>query len=97
MFDLSHLTTLSAALEQSLIDNDIEKIQQLCEDNDGFIHTIEPLTDPKANEQIRQFIMTHQAATRLIRDVHAEMQKQLYRTNKTRKGVNKYKGVKHAK
>ena len=40
--------------------------------------------------------MVHQAATRLIRDVRSEMQKQLYQTHKTRKGVNKYKGVKHA-
>jgi len=97
MFDMSHLTTLSKALEQSVIDRDVEEVQRLCEDNDGFIRTIEPFTnDKQGNELIKHFILVHQSATRLIRDVHVEMQKQLYQTNKTRKNVNKYKGVKNA-
>lgn len=96
MFDMSHLITLSAALEQSITDRDIDQIQQLCEDNNRFILTIEPLDDPAANEKIKHFILVHQSAIRLIRDVRSEMQKQLYQTHKTRKGVNKYKGVKHA-
>ncbi|WP_111638071.1 hypothetical protein [Marinomonas shanghaiensis] len=96
MFNMSHLITLSAALEQSVTDRDIDKIQQLCEDNNRFILTIEPLEDPAANEKIKHFIKVHQSAIRLIRDVRSEMQKQLYQTHKSRKGVNKYKGVKHA-
>ncbi|ETX09416.1 hypothetical protein MUS1_08930 [Marinomonas ushuaiensis DSM 15871] len=97
MFDMSHLTTLSEALEQSVINNDIEEIQRLCQVNDDFIRTIEPLVnDKQGNESIKHFISVHQSATRLIRDVHVEMQKQLYQTNKTRKNVNKYKGVKNA-
>ena len=97
MLDMSHLTTFSDALEQSIIDKDIEQIQQLCEDNSAFIYTIVPQSNAADNEKIKQFILVHQTATQLIRDVHAEMQKQLYQTNKTRKGVSKYKGVKNAK
>ena len=97
MFDMSHLTKLSAALEQSLIDKDVEEIQALCKENNSFILSIEPTSDPADNEQIKHFIQVHQSATEFIRDVHAEMQKQLYQTNKTRKSVNKYKGVKNAK
>lgn len=96
MFDMSHLTELSATLEQSVIDKDIEKIQLLCEENDRFILTIQPLENPVDNGKVKRFVLLHQAATQLIRDVHAEMQKQLYQTNKTRKGVSKYKGVKNA-
>lgn len=97
MFDMSYLTTLSKALEQSVIDKNIEEIQRLCQINDGFIRAIEPLeNDKQGNECIEHFIAVHQSATRLIRDVHLEMQKQLYQTNKTRKSVNKYKGVKNA-
>ena len=84
MLDMSHLTTLSDALEQSIIDKDIEQIQQLCEDNSAFIYTIVPQSNAADNEKIKQFILVHQTATQLIRDVHAEMQKQLYQTNKTR-------------
>ena len=96
MFNMSHLITLSAALEQSVIDKDVEKIQLLCEENDAFIRSIQPLSTAKDNERIKHFILVHQSAIRFIRDVHAEMQKQLYQTNKTRKSVNKYKGVKNA-
>ena len=53
MFDMSRLITLSAALEQSITDRDIDQIQQLCEDNNCFILTIEPLDDPAANEKIK--------------------------------------------
>ncbi|WP_417560962.1 hypothetical protein [Marinomonas sp.] len=97
MFDMSHLTELSAALEQSVIDKDVEKIQLLCEENDEFIRSIKPLSTSKDNERIKHFILVHQSAIQFIRDVHTEMQKQLYQTNKTRKSVNKYKGVKNAK
>ncbi len=97
MLDVSHLTQLSAALEQSIEQKDIETIQQLCIDNDDLIRSIKPLTDPADNAQIKYFIMLHQSATQLVRDVRVEMQKQLYQTNKTRKGVKQYKGVKHAK
>ena len=97
MFDMSHLTKLSAALEQSVIDKNVEAIQQLCEENNSFIRSIEPLSDPADNERIKHFIAVHKSAIQFIRDVHAEMQKQLYQTNKTRKSVNKYKGVKNAK
>jgi len=97
MFDMAHLTELSAALEQSFIDKDIEAIQELCEENNEFIHSIRPLKDYLAgNEKIKQFILLHQMVVKLIYDVHAEMQKQLHKTNKTRKGVSQYKGVKNA-
>jgi hypothetical protein len=97
MFDVSHLTALSAALEQGVMDKDIESIQLLCEENDALIRAIKPLSnDKEGNEKIKKFILVHQAATQLIRDVHQEMQRQLYLVNKTRKGVNKYKGVKNA-
>ncbi|RBP82421.1 hypothetical protein EBI01_08710 [Marinomonas rhizomae] len=97
MLDMSHLTQLSAALEQSVIEKDVEAIQQLCKDNNGFIRSIEPQSAVADNERIKHFILVHQSAIQFIRDVHAEMQKQLYQTNKTRKNVNKYKGVKNAK
>lgn len=97
MFDMAHLTLLSAQLEQSLVDKDIEAIQELCEENDAFIHTIQPLTnDADGNEKIRQFILLHQMVVQLVHEVHAEMQKQLHKTNKTRKGVSQYKGIKNA-
>lgn len=97
MFDVSHLTALSVALEQSIETRNIETIQQLCLDNDDLIRSIEPLEDPADNDKIKHFITLHQSATQLVRDVCAEMQNQLYQTNKTRKGVKQYKGVKHAK
>ncbi|MEO9273640.1 hypothetical protein ABFY09_02170 [Marinomonas sp. 5E14-1] len=97
MLDVSHLTELSAELEQCVIDKDIEKIQLLCEENDSFIRIIKPFpNDQESNNKIKQFITIHQSATQLIRDVHKEMQRQLYITNKSRKGVRKYKGVKNA-
>lgn len=97
MFDMSHLTQLSAALEQGVIEKDVEAIQQLCEDNNSFIRSIGAQSTPEDNERIKHFILVHQSAIKFIRDVHTEMQKQLYQTNKTRKSVNKYKGVKNAK
>lgn len=97
MFDLSHLTALSVELEQSTLDKDIEKIQLLCEENNAFIRSIKPLpNNPDGNAKIKEFIGIHRAATNLVRDVHKEMQRQLYLVNKTRKGVSKYKGVKNA-
>jgi len=98
MFDMSHLTMLSDALEQSLLDKDVEEIQRLCEENDGFIHTIQPIKDDQeATKKIKDFILIHQAANQFIKDVHAEMQKQLFLSTKTRKGVSQYKGIKNAK
>lgn len=97
MFDVSHLMTLSEALEQSVVDKNIEKVQQLCEDNDAFILTIEPLVnDKQGNERIKHFISVHQSAIQLIRDVYVETQQKLYQTHKVRKNVNKYKGVRNA-
>ncbi|TYL47151.1 hypothetical protein [Marinomonas sp. IMCC 4694] len=97
MFDVSYLAELSRALEQSVIDQDIEKIQQLCDRNHDFILSIEPQPDPIDNEKIRHFINTHKVANQLVSTVHAEMQKQLYQVKKNRQGVNQYKGVKNAK
>ena len=97
MFDLSHLTKLSAALEKGVIDKDIESIQTLCEENDAFVRAIKPFSnDIEGNEKIKKFIIAHQSAIQLVDDVHTEMQRQLYLVNKTRKGVSKYKGVKNA-
>jgi cell fate (sporulation/competence/biofilm development) regulator YlbF (YheA/YmcA/DUF963 family) len=97
MFDMPHLTELSAALQKGVANKDIESIQTLCEENDAFIRTIKPFSnDIESNEKIKKFIIAHQSATQLISDVHVEMQRQLYLVNKTRKGVSKYKGVKNA-
>ena len=94
---MSHLTELSDALEQGLIHKDIEKIQQLCDDNNQFILNIKPLVnDQEWNEKIKAFALIHQSATQLIHDTHVEMQRQLYLINQTRKGVGKYKGIKNA-
>lgn len=97
MLDVSRLTQLSEALEKSIADKDVEQIQLLCEENDAFIRSIEPTDDATKNDLIKDFIKQHRAATQFIQDVHFEMQKQLYQTNKSRKGVSQYKGVKHAK
>ena len=97
MLDIKHLTELSEALESSIKNNDIDTILTLCADNDGFIYSLEPSAEDAAiNQAIKDFILVHQAATQLIRDLHQEMQKQLFQSTKTRKGVSHYKGVKHA-
>lgn len=97
MLDVAHLTTLTEALENSVANKNIDEIQSLCEENNGFIFTIKPSPqDPQTNQKIKRFIQAHQAATQLISDVHQEMQKQLFQSNKARQGVKKYKGVKHA-
>lgn len=97
MFDVSRLMALSATLEQSVNDQDVDAIQDLCDANDAFILSITPQSNPADNDKIRHFIAVHKAANTLIRNVHAELQQQLYQTHKTRKGVSKYKGVKNAK
>ncbi|MCV2401493.1 hypothetical protein OFY17_01225 [Marinomonas sp. C2222] len=97
MLDMSHLTELSDELEKSVTEKDIEKIQTLCEENDAFIHTITPLDNQFDNEKVKAFILVHQSAIQLMTEVHKEMQSKLFLTNKSRKSVNKYKGIKNAK
>lgn len=97
MLDLSHLTELSARLQKSVLEKDVDKIQLLCEQNDAFIRTIVPLDDQESNEKIKQFIQVHQTATQLVNDLHKELKNQLYLVNKSRKSVYQYKGVKNAK
>ncbi len=97
MLDIKHLTELSAALQISTQNKDIDEILRLCAENDGFIYSLKPSSkDPETNQAIKEFILVHQSATQLIRDLHQEMQKQLFQSTKTRKGVSHYKGVKHA-
>lgn len=97
MLDTTRLTELSEALERSVREKDVENIQRLCDENDEFIRSIQPVSDAQLKEQIKTFISIHRSAILFIKDVHSEMQKQLYQTNKSRKGVSQYKGVKNAK
>ncbi|GAB3477222.1 hypothetical protein [Marinomonas epiphytica] len=97
MLDVAHLTSLTEALETNIANKSIDEIQSLCEENNGFIFSIKPSPhDPQINQKIKRFIQAHQAAVKLVSDVHQEMQKQLFQSTKARKGVKKYKGVKHA-
>lgn len=97
MTDVDRLTALSDALKKAIESQDVEAITDLCERENDFLLSLEPVNHNDATKQaLKHFIHVHQEATEFIADVHAELRRQLFQSSKTRKGVTQYKGIKNA-
>ena len=97
MLDLTQLTKLTEELKEAVLEKNVDEIYRLCEENNDFIFSITPIEKPLDNQKIKSFIETHHFATQLVKNEHKIVQDQLFQSIKSRKNLNKYKSVKHAK